>query len=810
MPAPVSLAALAAAFVALALWKTFPLVRHFATHLGPDPGDPFLNLWILAWGVHALWTDPLRLFDANIFHPVERALAFSDHLLGVLPVFAPAYLLTDSHVAAYNTVFVLSFVLSALSAFALAYHWTRAWWPSIVGGALFGFAQFRFGHLGHLQLLNMFWAPIALIFLDRFLRGGRWRDGLACTAFYSLQVLASAYLAYLTTVAVAVCVASSLVVDPQTRRRALVPKAVVCAAVAAAVLVPTHLAYLEVHRAWGATRALADVVANSPDVLNYFSAPTTVNRLYTAVFRPLAHLPTGEKWLFPGLVLPALVALGCTGTIAGMPRDRVRRIRVLFGLLIVVAVMLSLGPRLIVNGQRTKLYLPYAALYHLVPGWSGMRAPGRFALLAVLAAVPLATLGAWRCVAAVKRWTGSARFAPALTTAALVALVMLELGAQPLPLEPVPAGPATPAVDAWLAAHRPGPVLHVPMTDAESVRYQVASTAHWQPLVNGVSGFFPPLYAEVRAALRELPARDAVAYASALGVKMLVVHTGDLPADDRRRWSTENVARSGLTSVAAFGDDRLYRTPALTAGATLAADLVMRESVPPDTPVSVELRWRPDASRPWAHPAPQGRSRLTVEWTPSAGGSSTVRRLTVQLPPVVVTGGSLALPLVTPSATGRYRVGIDSGAAGVTSAPQTVDVSGRRGVTSSEGPSVLGAAYATAAPRPLRAAAGAALSVPVDATNTGRGIWLAVAERRGTVKLNWRWWQHDRKVWRPGRLALRHDVFPGESYAFQLDLETPATPGDYVLELGLVSEGVAHFADVASPALKLAVKVRSE
>ena len=86
----------------------------------------------MAWGSHALAHHPFSLFDANLFYPLDHTLAFSDHLLGVLPVFAPVYAATGNPVAAANTVFLLSFALSAFAAFCLTYVLTSAPWPSFL------------------------------------------------------------------------------------------------------------------------------------------------------------------------------------------------------------------------------------------------------------------------------------------------------------------------------------------------------------------------------------------------------------------------------------------------------------------------------------------------------------------------------------------------------------------------------------------------------------------------------------------------------------------------------------------------------
>ena len=91
-------------FVVLAVFETRSLLANFATHFAAEGGDIFFGAYTLAWDAHALTGDPLRLFDANIAYPLERTLAFSDHLLGVMPLFAPVYLATGNTVLAYNAI----------------------------------------------------------------------------------------------------------------------------------------------------------------------------------------------------------------------------------------------------------------------------------------------------------------------------------------------------------------------------------------------------------------------------------------------------------------------------------------------------------------------------------------------------------------------------------------------------------------------------------------------------------------------------------------------------------------------------------
>ena len=81
--------------------------------------DYYLIVWALAWDSHALVTSPLHLFDANTFHPSPRSLAFSEHFLGMVPLFAPTYWATGNPILAANVLVLLTLVLSATAARSL-------------------------------------------------------------------------------------------------------------------------------------------------------------------------------------------------------------------------------------------------------------------------------------------------------------------------------------------------------------------------------------------------------------------------------------------------------------------------------------------------------------------------------------------------------------------------------------------------------------------------------------------------------------------------------------------------------------------
>ncbi|MGH7388361.1 MAG: hypothetical protein ACREM3_02740, partial [Candidatus Rokuibacteriota bacterium] len=396
-----------ALFTALALAVTFPLARHLPTHVAHFGDSPFHLAWVLAWGAHALGTHPLRLFDANLAWPLERSFAFSEHLLGLQPFFAPVYALAGDATPGYNVVFVLSFALSALTGYLLARAWTGHAWAALVAGALFGFAPFRFGHVNHLHVLVFFWAPLALLFLERFIQRRRGRDLTAFALFYWLQALSSVYLGVFTTVAVVVHLVYAAARDHSLLSRPVLGRLGVFAGATLVVLGPLHWPYVEVRRAWGTPWTIGSFAG--ADLRDFVTAPP-INPLYEATSRLLVPQALDDRMLFPGLLLPVLTLVGAWAKIASVPGERVRRLRGLFVVMMVVALVLALGPYLLVWGVKTRFPLPYLVLASAVPGLSAVRIPSRFVILAVLAATPLCALGAVKIAEVAARWPAAARW----------------------------------------------------------------------------------------------------------------------------------------------------------------------------------------------------------------------------------------------------------------------------------------------------------------------------------------------------------------------------------------------------------------
>ena len=159
---------------------------YFGVHVAAHPGrayvgyltDPELFIWSFAWWPHAIGQGENPFVTHAVWAPQGLDLAWSATAPGLALAFAPVTLLVGP-VVAYNLAAVLLPALAAWTAFLLCHDLTRALWPSLAGGYLFGFSAYMLGHeLGHLDLTAVFGVPLVALVLVRFLRGALGRRGL--------------------------------------------------------------------------------------------------------------------------------------------------------------------------------------------------------------------------------------------------------------------------------------------------------------------------------------------------------------------------------------------------------------------------------------------------------------------------------------------------------------------------------------------------------------------------------------------------------------------------------------------------------
>lgn len=481
--------------VVLAGAHTWPLARDLAGQSRHDNADTTLNAWIVSWVAHALPRDPLHVFDAPIFHPERRTLAYSEPLLvpGVLawPLRAAGLDATTT----YNLLALAGYALSAWAMWRLVVHWTGDEWAGAVAGAAFAFNAHLLTRFGHLQALHAEFLPLVLLAVDGLARRPRVRDAAWLALGLVLTGLTSIYQLTFTAGAV-VAGLSARMTEWRTHGRRTLVLAGTGVIASIALLAPMLWQYLAVSREWGLLRSLGDAAAYSASWRDYLATAGRLHYwLWSAPF-------TTASALFPGMT----VLLLAVGAWRGADEQRGRR-RMLWAIA-ALGVVMSLGPRVPL----------YTWLYDIVPLLQATRVTSRWGGLALSALAALAGLGlaAWR-----DRLAGSRR-----TVAAVAVLVLVTAEAWRAPIAYTPT-PALPAVYRWVAGLPDAVLLELPLFPAGQFNlnapYLLAQTTHFQPIVAGYSGVATPGYTARLASMSTFPDDRSYDVLRDLGVTHVVV-----------------------------------------------------------------------------------------------------------------------------------------------------------------------------------------------------------------------------------------------------------------------------------------------
>ena len=186
------LLAAVALLAALTVIITWPAALHLGTRV-PGHDDPLFSMWRLAWVAHALPHDPRHLFDANIFYPHLRTLAYSDAMLFEGIVAAPFLWAGINPVLVYNLMFFAGIVSSGAGMFVLVRYLTRDIGAALVAAVIFTLAPYRIEHFIHLELQWTVWMPLALWAVHRTFDGGGFKFGALTGLFLWLQIISCVY-----------------------------------------------------------------------------------------------------------------------------------------------------------------------------------------------------------------------------------------------------------------------------------------------------------------------------------------------------------------------------------------------------------------------------------------------------------------------------------------------------------------------------------------------------------------------------------------------------------------------------------------
>lgn len=516
------------AYVALTTVALWPAVAHFRTRPMIGSGDSSIFYWAWWWMPRSIGEGQNPLHTTDIMYPVgvELGVTVTAPALSALSWPVRAWLGPDAQI---NAVQLAAAFTAAVAAYFLAHRIWQHRSAAALAGAAFAFAPYRFVHAGeHLNLIATGILPLSILVFLRFVERASWQRGAVLGGVLGFAVLLEPQLA----VVCAVGIAPFAVVHREALRKGLRELGLamgVALVVSAPALVPLINGLRNGESS--SPQATRDLAATSASPFSWIIPPDR-HPWFGALARVEVLSIGSEGIVYPGLVLIGLAVAGRNLRQTTERRGWVALAAVGFGL--------SLGPFLVIGHRYLDVPLPYLVLRAL-PFMDTMRAPGRFALLGVLAVAVLAA-GA---LAVLAERDPRRRSLVLVVVAAITAVELLpgplasRDGGAPAPYEAIADDPGD------------GAVLEIPMqwstgvevigdtsNDLHVALFMAWATVHGQPYVGGSVSRYPDarldrlydisLYRQILAMEEEPgfddpPAFDGVDLAD-LGIGYVVYH----------------------------------------------------------------------------------------------------------------------------------------------------------------------------------------------------------------------------------------------------------------------------------------------
>ena len=798
----IRLTAAGALFVAAAL-ATLPPIGGDKFHYGHV--DNLQVIYLLEWARYALFTEPQRFFEGLMAYGMGDSLFFSHLLLGGLPIYVPVAAIFGSAIG-LNVLTIASPILNAAATTAAAWILLGRWWPAVVAGFIFAYTPIQQEFFQFHTLSIFWWTPLAMMFWFWFVRRPAWWKVSAAWLCVFVQLATGIYGGFIALVTLlALIVAAALSGRLRGLDRQLYLKAAAGTLAAALPFIPLLMGYVGFWLDNQDVRTLNDARLQSAHLPQYLPHITQSQRWFQAVARNVA----GTEPVFPAVGPAVLAALGL---IAGIAR-RPRAVAIALGAMGLLMFVLSLGPELWWNHELTGWSLPYAAAHALIPGFAAMRLTALFAAGMVLAMAFLAAIAVDRLY----RWHRLKRWTPHLIAVVLLGILAVEFARIPVPVVDLPRDQD---LEAALAQMPDGPIAFIPVSGDQGVTLDAAVHRTWsslnggrQPVLDGTPGYESRgatyLARAVNGATRDN--RPEILNALiAFGVRTVVLDRKHFSDDQVDAWQAtiESVRPEAQTHetdqhvVSHLGPEVVASTNAWT---DVDIQPVLLPTSPPGSNILVPITVQNLADHPW-RPPPGRRARPgELVWDPADGSESIRQSINLRMPPIVPAGATAQtleqIVTRTPATPGRYRLRLSVDETQL--AAVDIDIVAR----SAYGPRPLQASNLRVLTLPTCLRAGQSALVQVQALNSGTKAW-GPDHRLG---LRWsiptdRFIVDDLGALET-RLLVRHNeqrydwpkIETGSGFVFEGTIQVPASPGPYIVTLGMVEEHVAWFSEIDVP-----------
>lgn len=381
-------------------WKN--VLQNINTHL-PGWYDELLIIWIYQNNLHHFSTfDISSIYETNAIYPFKYTLSFAEHMYFPSLLILIISSFTKNIISQYNILLVLNHILIFLAALILFKKIFKNISAALTSAFYISFSPYFFIQVSHFQMIFFWPMLISLYFLAHYFESGKTKILILSGIFAGIEFLSSVYLGIMNLVIIFFWYITEILFKKYTLK-SLFKQATIILITFTLTSSVSLIGYILVNREYNIKREYGEYATYSANLTDYFfPARNQLSLLYSS--SPIQKLISynqhqiGEFAVFSGF-LPLAFA-----TYKLWPKLRKIKDILVFGfslskmatfsiILIFTGFILSLGPRLFVNGQYTEIPLPYDLFLKIFSPIGIIRAVARWHFLVIFGFSLLLGLG---------------------------------------------------------------------------------------------------------------------------------------------------------------------------------------------------------------------------------------------------------------------------------------------------------------------------------------------------------------------------------------------------------------------------------
>ncbi len=518
-------------YSALAIYITYPLIFHM-DDMATELVDQLLIAWIHNWVIHSLSTNPLSLFDANIYYPFHNTLAYSDlFITSSLLAFIPLKFIGQP-ITANNFTLISSLIFLGFSLFLLTFYLTRDYFASLLSGILVILSPAVLSNYIHIQMLAIQWVPLSILFFLIFIKLKKSKYLALSLFFFILQAYNSFLPGYFIAFSFIIIFTYNFLHNKKKTRELITKKNFLIIFITFILIIPITIPYYSVSKEFNYVRDIRESIHNAlqPEDLLYSSGFSRLHNLLNSL--PFNRISQNNEFKpgFLGFIFSFLTIFALYYFVKNFKNnDKFLTSFITIGL---VGLILSLGPALHLGRQTIHkpfpIPLPYALFYYILPGFQGFRNSARWEMLFIL------SMSVTIAIVLHKVFKKKSLKTRSIIYTFLILGTIIEFNF-PMHFMKIPQVGEFPKVYSWLATTPPDtriiemPIYtwNMPYVSSDNMR-EYYSTIHFRKMVNGASGFSPPPWQElVVEIIKEFPSQKTIVKLRQMKINYIIIHKSE-------------------------------------------------------------------------------------------------------------------------------------------------------------------------------------------------------------------------------------------------------------------------------------------